>query len=168
MANTLEEIIADLEGKKAPEAQMAEKLAEANVENQGDELNELRKLASDLDAQGRAIARGFMAQLAEFQKVAVDTNGMTPNPSAVPDNPAVQVSTGEAHEADTAKVQAILAKLTQGLHGKGPQGAIHVGGNQPVEAVDPIVVDEHPVAADVAKHASEDVISTLYSKYFGE
>ena len=36
---------------------------------------------------------------------------------------------------------------------------------QPVEQTEPIVVDEHPVAADVKK-ADAEIITALYEKYF--
>lgn len=164
MANTLEQIIADLEAGNAPatEPQVVEKTAEATVENQDNELVELRKLAASLDEQGRKFAHSFVD---EINKLAVGVSELTPNTAAVPDNPAVQVSNAEVHEADTAKVESIIKKLTLGGEAKvNPAGVIHEN-NTPVAATQPIVTDEHPVAADVKK-ADADIISALYERYF--
>ena len=163
--NTLEQIIADIEAGKQPavEAQVVEKNASAPAENQeSQELVELRKLAASIDEQGRGLARSFVDEL---NKLAVGVSELTPNTAAVPDNPAVQVSNDEAHLQDTAKVESIIKKLTSGGEAKvNPAGVIQVNG-QPVEQTEPIVVDEHPVAADVKK-ADAEIITALYEKYF--
>jgi hypothetical protein len=165
MANTLEQIIADLEGGLTPvaEPKVVEKTAAApTVENQDNELVELRKLAASLDEQGRVFAHSFMD---EIQKLAVGVSELTPNTAAVPENPAVQVSNAEVHEADTAKVESIIKKLTLGGEAKvNPAGVIHEN-DTPVAATQPIAPDEHPVAADVKK-ADAEIITALYDRYF--
>jgi len=164
MANTLEQIIYDLENGTTPAAEpkVVEKTAEATVETQDNELVELRKLAASLDEQGRKFAQSFIG---EIQKLAVGVSELTPNTAAVPDNPAVQVSNAEVHEADTAKVESIIKKLTLGGEAKvNPAGVIHEN-DTPVAATQPIAPDEHPVAADV-KQANADIIETLYAKHF--
>ena len=164
MANTLEQIIADLEAGNAPatEPQVVEKTAEATVENQANELVELRKLAASLDEQGRVFAHSFVD---EINKLAVGVSELTPNTAAVPDNPAVQVSNAEVHEADTAKVESIIKKLTLGGEAKvNPAGVIHEN-DMPVAATQPIVTDEHPIAADVKK-ADAEIITALYERFY--
>lgn len=164
MANTLEQIIADIEAGNKPsvEAQVVEKVASAPETQENEELVELRKLASSLDEQGRELARSFVDEL---NKLAVGVSEMTPNTAAVPENPAVQVSNDEAHLQDTAQVESIIKGLTQGGEKKvSPAGVIQVNG-QPVGGTQPIVVDEHPVAADV-KQANAEIIDALYAKYF--
>lgn len=164
MANTLEAIIAELEKTAQTPETPATPVAETPAQPKNDELTELRKLAADLDAQGRQIARGF---LDEIQKVAVGVDGMTPNTAAVPENPAVQVSNQDVRLEDTAKVEAIIKKLTLGGEAKvNPAGVIHEQ-NTPVAPTQPIVVDETPVAADV-KQASAEIIEKLYKIYFTE
>lgn len=165
-SQTLEKIIADLEAGNAPatEPTVVEKTAEATtVENQdNNELVELRKLAASLDEQGRTFARSFVD---EIQKLAVGVSELTPNTAAVPENPAVQLSNDEVHPADTAKVEAIIKKLTLGGEAKvNPSGVIHEN-NAPVAATQPIATDEHPVAADVKK-ADAEIVNALYERYF--
>jgi len=162
MASTLDQIIADLEKQaQAPDPAVE---TEKTAENQAaqTEMDELRKLATDLDAQGRAIARGFMSEL---QKEAVGVSELTPNTAAVPDNPAVQVGEQDVRLSDVSKVESIIKKLTLGGEAKvNPAGVIHEN-NQPVAATQPIVVDEVPVAADVKK-ANAEIVEHLFNKYF--
>jgi hypothetical protein len=160
---TLDELISSLEPQeKTAEAQLTQQITAPAEQTQGSENTELRKIAEEVDMQARAFARSFADEL---QKIAVGVSELTPNTAAVPANPAVQVSTEEAHEADTAKVEAIIKKLTMGGEAKvNPAGYIAVNG-QPVESTQPIAQDEHPVAADV-KQADADVLNALYAKYF--
>lgn len=166
--NTLDKIIADLEAGRTPsaEAQLVEKVAGQSTENQvSDELVELRKLASDITEQAHKFAEGFVEKLSELTKSAVGVTGITPNTAAVPDHPAVQVSTEDAHLEDVAKVEAIIKKLTLGGEAKfNPSGAIYEQ-NVPVAASQPIIVDEHPVAYDYKK-ADAEIITKLYEKYW--
>ena len=165
--NTLDQLLNDMQSLTSPEAQFAEKVAEAQVETQVDETAELRKIAADVYAQGEAFGRGFINALNEaaLEKTAVTVTGMTPNTASVPENPAIQVSNGEVHEADTAQVEGVIKKLTLGGEAKlNPAGALHVN-NQPVAATQPIAADEHPIAADV-KTAAAQIIDALYEKYF--
>jgi hypothetical protein len=156
MSHTLEQILSTFEQGNQPDQT---KVASAEVNTP-----DFRKLAADLDAEGRQMAHGFIDELS---KLAVGVSELTPNTAAVPDNPAIQVSNADAHEGDVAKVEAIVKKLTLGGEQKvNPSGVIHEQ-NTPVAATDPIVVDEHPVAADVAKQAAADIIGRLYEKYFG-
>lgn len=165
--NTLDQIIADIEAGRvvSPEASVVEKVASASVqaENQGNtELDELRKFASDLDAQARQFARSYWDEL---QKIAVEVGPMTPNTGAMPENPAVQLSNGDVRQEDVAKVEAIVKKLTLGGEAKvNPAGAIHEQ-NIPVASTQPIAVDESPVAADMKK-ADAEILTSLYNKYF--
>lgn len=161
--STLQQIIADIEAGKvtSPETQFVEKTASTETPVTS-ELNELRNFTVTLDEQARKYAHVIAEELT---KIAVGVTGMTPNPASVPDNPAVQVSNGEGREADVAKVEAIIKKLTLGGEAKvNPTGVIHEN-NQPVATTQPIVVDEHPVAADV-KQANADIVEALYNHYF--
>lgn len=161
MANTLEQIIADLEKTAAAPADFAVETPETLVEN--NEVAELQKIAEIEDMKGRIQARAFVD---EIQKIAVTVTGLTPNTGAVPANPAVQVSNMDAHEADVQQVEAIIKKLTMGGEQKmSPAGAIHEQ-NVPVAATQPIAIDEHPVAADAQKTAGEEIMSALYDKWF--
>lgn len=167
---SLDEIIADLEAGRSysAESQMVEKVASAPETQGNTELDDLRKLASSIDEQGRELARSFVDELnklSNLNKIAVGVSEMTPNTAAVPANPAVQVSTDEAHLQDTAQVDAIIKKLTLGGEQKmSPAGVIHEN-NQPVAGTQPIAVDEHPVAADVKK-ANAEIIEALFAKYY--
>lgn len=165
MAQTLDQIIKDLEAAVPAEKTAAAFAAEttaAPVVTTDTELEDMQKKAADADAEGRIIARAFVD---EIQKIAVEVTGLTPNTAAVPENPAVQVSTEDAHLEDVSKVEAIIKKLTMGGEAKvNPAGAIHEQ-NVPVEGSQPIAVDEHPIAAD-AKMASNDVLEALYTKWF--
>lgn len=165
MANTLEQIIADLEKTAAAPAAIAEPVVVAETPVavvETDEVASLQKVAEFEDMKGRIQARAFVD---EIQKIAVTVTGLTPNTGAVPANPAVQVSNSDAHEADVAKVESIIKKLTMGGEAKvNPAGAVHEQ-NVPVAGAQPIAVDEHPVAAD-AKTASEEIMTALYDKWF--
>jgi len=162
--STLDQIIADIESGKVntPETQFVEKVASTTENQVNEELLELRKFAASIDEQARKFAQVYADELS---KIAVGVGPMTPNTGAVPDNPAVQVSNADAREADVAKVESIIKKLTLGGEAKvNPAGVIHEN-NTPVASTQPIVVDEHPVSADVKK-ANAQVIEALYNKYF--
>ena len=162
MANTLEQIIADLEKTASAEPEVEGSVETPETVVVTDEVAELQKIAELEDMKGRIQARGFVD---EIQKIAVTVTGMTPNTGAIPANPAVQIATSDAHEADVSKVESIIKKLTLGGEQKmSPSGVIHEN-NIPVAATQPIAIDEHPVAAD-AKTASEEIISSLYDKWF--
>jgi hypothetical protein len=107
--------------------------------------------------------------------MAVGDVGITPNPAAVGDNPAVQLSNqgGVGIEA-TAPADAVIQQLTGSVQAGGPQGTIGIqgGGLQGVKGV--ATDDKAPVAADVAKAqeragadkmASDTVVNTLFKKY---
>lgn len=176
MATTLDQIIKELEtAASAPAAEKTASAAQTTAApaastTASPELDAMQKRAADLDSEGRIIARAFVD---EIQKIAVEVTGITPNTGAVPSNPAVQVSNDGEHEADVAKVEAIIKKLTLGGEAKvNPTGAIFEN-NMPVATTQPIVVDEHPIAADAAKAseeksatASEEILNTLYDKWF--
>jgi hypothetical protein len=125
-------------------------------------VDEIKKQAEEADDVGRIMARAFHDEL---QKIAVGVVGMTPNPDAIPANPAVTLPSVDIHEADIKKVQAIIQQLTAGERMHGPQGYVQVNG-QPAAATQPVVVDETPIAAD--KKANAEVIEKLYERYFAE
>ena len=135
---------------------------------------ELKKVAEEADGVGRIMAHSFMDEL---QKLAVGVTGLTPNPDAIPANPAVQLSNQDIHEADVAKVQAIIQALTQGERAHAVKGYVQVNG-QPAGDTQPVAVDETPIAYDhakaapiaydYAKAANAEVIENLYKKYFVE
>jgi hypothetical protein len=173
MANTLDQIIADLEAGKAPsaEAQVVEKVAssstDANQESQ--ELTQLRKLAESIDEQGREFARSFVDEL---NKLAVGVSELTPNTAAIPFNPAVQVGTHDIRLEDTAKVQAIIQKLTDGERAAHPDGYI-AENNEIVARTEQVAKDEDHKAADtgtlnedLTHKASAEIVESLYQKYF--
>ena len=125
---------------------------------------DMKKLAEEADGVGRIMAHSFMDEL---QKLAVGVVGMTPNPDAIPANPAVQVSNQDVHEADVAKVQSIIQALTQGERAHAVQGYVQVNG-QPAGPTEPVNQDPAPLAYDAAKAANAEVIENLYARYFGE
>jgi hypothetical protein len=125
---------------------------------------DMKKLAEEADGVGRIMAHSFMDEL---QKLAVGVVGLTPNPDAIPANPAVQVSNQDVHEADVAKVQSIIQALTQGERAHGVQGYIQVNG-QPAGPTEPVNQDPAPIAYDAAKAANATVIENLYARYFGK
>lgn len=136
-----------------------------------DEL--LRKQAQEAEDSGRIMARGFydeLNKLSALKKEAVGVEGITPNPDAVPANPAVQVASTDGHMADVSKVNSIIQNLTQGTQAHGNNGYIQVNG-APVAQTQPALQDEHPVAVDATrshmKAASAEAVSFLYSRYFG-
>jgi hypothetical protein len=125
---------------------------------------DMKKLAEEADGVGRIMAHSFMDEL---QKLAVGVVGMTPNPDAIPANPAVQVSNQDVHEADVAKVQSIIQALTQGERAHAVQGYVQVNG-QPAGPTEPVNQDPAPLAYDAAKAANAEVIENLYARYFGK
>jgi NAD(P)-dependent dehydrogenase (short-subunit alcohol dehydrogenase family) len=161
---TVEQLLAVLEEPKTPETEFATKLASANTtpvattSTENLETDRLQKLAQEADEQGRIVARAFYDEL---QKIAVSPVGMTPNPAAIPDNPATQVSTGDIKEDDVAQVVKAIMQLTNGERMQGPSGTVNVN-NAPVAPATP-TVDEYPIAADVHKTAAVKV----YEHYFG-
>lgn len=123
---------------------------------------DLKKIAEEADGVGRIMAHSFMDEL---QKLAVGVVGLTPNPDAIPQNPAVQLSSQDIREADVMKVQKIIQNLTQGERAHAVTGYVQVNG-QPMGGVQPVAQDEAPIAFD--KKGSDEIVEKLYGKYFGK
>lgn len=163
MANTLQEIIAELEKVASPaETPAPAQPVEAPVETPADENDELRKMAEEYDAAGRIMARAFADEL---EKIAVGATGVTPNTAAVPDNPAVQLSNQDVNLGEVAQVVGVIKEQTMGAEAKNtPQGQVQAD----PKVTSPAGPSEvPPVAADAGKVASADVVERLWKHYFG-
>ena len=115
---------------------------------------------------GRVIARAFYDEL---NKIAVSAHGYTPSEAEDQRaNPAVQVAFAPERLENTMKAVQILEQLTAGERVHGTEGYIQVNG-QPTEPTQPeIPVEEHPLAIDVDKRASAEIVSAVYQHLFGE
>ncbi len=158
---SLKDILNDL-GSQTKEAQVAEPVEKAPMEKEAsleipDEL---------LIKQGKLMAQGFVSEL---KKIAVDTVGITPNPSAVPPNPGVILSKEQTDPQTAAVVGQILSSLTSGQYTT--EGVVEQSG-QPVAPIGrepdpPVAADlmrEEEVQQMYGKQAS--VIRSLYNKLF--
>ena len=190
MSLNIQEILDSLEADQTPEEALANGLAEdtektaSAQETPQENTDEQVKLAEELDAQGRIIARSFMDEL---HKIAVADAPMTINTAAEGNNPSVEVSRGDINEEQIAKVVQIL----QSLHAPTNAGTGEIAGrgtNYTVEQKTP--VDEHPLVADQAaaqraaaaggqvapgmvnsergKYSQAEVLTTLYNRFFSE
>lgn len=128
--------------------------------------DEQQKVAAEMDEAGRVIARAFYDEL---NKIAVSAHGYTPSEAEDQRaNPAVQVAFAPERLENTMKAVQILEQLTAGERVHGTEGYIQVNG-QPTEPTQPeIPVEEHPLAIDVDKRASAEIVSAVYQHLFGE
>ena len=132
---------------------------------EAEKVAELQKVAAEMDAAGRVMARAFYDEL---QKIAVSAHGYVDSAAEmVRENPAVQVSLAPERMENASKAIQIVQQLTAGERMKGPEGYVQVNG-QIVDGTKPeIPVEEHPVAIDATKRADAKAITTLYNHYFG-
>jgi len=156
----------------APEA--AEKSTntdEKTAESTEDPDAELEKVAAEMDAQGRIMAKAFMDEL---QKIAVGDSAYIPHSDDAKKG-VNELIKGDVPEA--GKVDAVVAKLRE-LEGAARSGSYVQHGDQPVPAA-PKAVDETfgSTSSDMGKAAEADEASTdetpegrivgaLYDSYF--
>jgi hypothetical protein len=159
-AETTEQVVAPT---AAPEA---EKTAETTE-------NELQKVAAEMDAAGRVMARAFVD---EISKLAVSSTGMVASEADIPEN-SVTVDRTPTDEADVDKAVAIINQLTEGERNHGPQGYIQVNG-QPVAQTGAHFMENDEIPSEAAEAAAEaaevkqgsvsPIVSKLYTNLFGE
>jgi hypothetical protein len=131
-------------------------------------LEEQQKVAAEMDAAGRIMARAFhdeLGKLANLTKTAVGAHGYVDTAAELPETP-IQVSKQPERLENAMKAVSIIQQLTAGERVHGTEGYVQVNG-QPVDATAP-EVDEHPTVNDpAAKHASADIITAVYDRFFG-
>jgi hypothetical protein len=162
----------NVEKALAPEA--AEKSTETDektAESTKDPDAELEKVAAEMDAQGRIMAKAFMDEL---QKIAVGDSAYIPHADDAKKG-VNELIKGDVPEA--GKADAVVAKL-QELEGVARSGSYVQHGDQPIPAA-PKAVDETfgSTASDMGKaaeanEASPDetpegrIVGALYDSYF--
>lgn len=160
----VEKLAENLKPKEGVETPTEEKTAEEKVAEE--ELLQLVKLIDDRVA----------VKLAELSKQAVGVVGPTPDPQAVPENPAVQLprKLGPEQESTNTSINQLINQLVAGGNAAGPGGYVATSGN--IVAPATARGSEPPVAADAplqaaantpTKVAEEEVITTIYKRFFG-
>jgi hypothetical protein len=183
MALNMDEVIAALESGENAENAFARGISD-EVEKTA-EFQEYEKTAeekvAEADAEGRIMARGFWD---EFQKIAVSMQPQYPaDPGAVVDNPAVEVSRGEAAMPQADKATQVMAMINQltaaGKVGAGeittPAGAMPMQKADPAEGSAPLVADQVKAqesamtgGAPAEKEAGYGIVADIYNTFFGE
>lgn len=162
MSMNLGAILRNLENDSEP----VEKVAQYTEPETSYDMDDLIKQA---DAEGRAMAQGFLAELNE--KIAVETHpvAITPDHGQTPGNanPQVQLSTagGAVGSPATAVINSLISQTGQnGGVMQTPAGT--VGAAKTVEATPPTaaeVMRAQEAAEAAAKTAGDYIIEQLYN-----
>jgi hypothetical protein len=179
----MDEVIAALESGENAENAFARGISDdaektAGVYNEQEYEKTAEEKVAEADAEGRIMARSFWD---EFQKIAVSMQPQYPaDPGSIVDNPAVEVSRGEAAmpQADKAmQVMNMINQLTAASKvGAGeittPAGAMPMQKANPAEGSAPLLADQVR-AQESAMGASEKeagyaIVANIYNTFFGE
>jgi hypothetical protein len=158
----------------APSPEVVAPVVGPGVYDDTQEVDEelMKKVAEEVDNQGRIMARGFWD---EFNKLAVGTQvADTPHPGAMPENGAMQMMRAypgmTPGQDSTDRVSAIISQLTAPT--QAGVSSITQTGN-PVDYPPRTTVDEAaPIAYDennaAAKTAGDRIIETLWSLHVSQ
>ena len=170
MNQTLNDYLKSLEADNTDVSKVAEAEPKEEVKTAEFDVEGLVKIVDE------RINAAF-EKLAELQKEAVGAVGPTPDPSAVPANPNVELSRDSSPEAQAtnATIAQLIAQLTNGERMAGPNGyvagpaGIMAGatarGSDPMVAADPVLQAQ---ANTPTKTATAEVAGLVYQRFFGE
>ena len=171
MNKTLRDYLEQLEAEPTEVEKFAEAITPV-VETTKEAEADLEGLVNIIDDRINAAFEKF----AELSKEAVGVVGPTPDPQAVPENPAVQLSRelGPEQQMTNATIAQLIAQLTNGERMAGPNGYIAgpagiIGGATARGQEPPVAADAGLVASanTPTKTAAETVVEMVYNRFFG-
>jgi len=185
MSNTLKDYLAQLEVEPTDVDKLAEGLKPEDpkpVEPKPDPVEpvEVKTASLDLDDFVKVIDDRInlaFEKIAELQKEAVGAVGPTPDPQAVPENPALQLSRelGPEQTNTNNTINSLIQQLTNGGRMAGPNGYIAgpagMIAGATARGAEPQVAAEAVMAAEAntpAKTAAEEVVGLVYNRFFGQ